>query len=128
MVINFRSLALEWGSHGIRVNGIAPGPIANTPGMTKLAPGLGKRDEPAQVGYCFILPRQNGAIEVMSLPATTNLPCLFGSSVKNSYMITSKNGNERLNFVLTRLLANYRTFPWDALGRRSTLGWLRFSY
>ena len=35
-----RSLALEWGSqeHKIRVNGIAPGPIANTPGTTKLAP------------------------------------------------------------------------------------------
>jgi len=35
-----RSLALEWGSDGIRVNGIAPGPIANTPGTAKLAPGL----------------------------------------------------------------------------------------
>eukprot|EP00752_Nemacystus_decipiens_P003411 g3157.t1 len=36
-----RTLALEWGSHGIRVNGIAPGPIADTPGMAKLSPGLG---------------------------------------------------------------------------------------
>jgi peroxisomal 2,4-dienoyl-CoA reductase len=35
-----RSLALEWGKDGIRVNGIAPGPIANTPGTAKLAPGL----------------------------------------------------------------------------------------
>jgi len=35
-----RTLALEWGSYGIRVNGIAPGPIADTPGMTKLAPGI----------------------------------------------------------------------------------------
>ncbi len=35
-----RSLALEWGLHNIRVNGIAPGPIANTPGTTKLAPPL----------------------------------------------------------------------------------------
>jgi 2,4-dienoyl-CoA reductase [(3E)-enoyl-CoA-producing], peroxisomal len=33
-----RSLALEWGGHNIRVNGIAPGPIANTPGTAKLAP------------------------------------------------------------------------------------------
>lgn len=33
-----RSLALEWGSLGIRVNGIAPGPIADTEGMTRLAP------------------------------------------------------------------------------------------
>ena len=35
-----RSLGLEWGSHNIRVVGIAPGPIADTPGMTKLAPGV----------------------------------------------------------------------------------------
>ena len=35
-----RSLALEWGTYGIRVVGIAPGPIADTPGMIKLAPGL----------------------------------------------------------------------------------------
>lgn len=35
-----RSLALEWGCDGIRVVGIAPGPIADTPGTTKLAPGL----------------------------------------------------------------------------------------
>ncbi|MEZ4437536.1 MAG: SDR family oxidoreductase [Polyangiaceae bacterium] len=33
-----RSLALEWSSLGIRVNGIAPGPIAETEGMTRLAP------------------------------------------------------------------------------------------
>ena len=34
-----RTLALEWGAHGIRVNGVAPGPIAGTPGLTKLAGG-----------------------------------------------------------------------------------------
>ncbi|TVU15770.1 hypothetical protein EJB05_39308 [Eragrostis curvula] len=34
-----RSLALEWGTdYDIRVNGIAPGPIKDTPGMRKLAP------------------------------------------------------------------------------------------
>ncbi|CAL5196767.1 unnamed protein product [Lathyrus oleraceus] len=34
-----RNLALEWGTdYDIRVNGIAPGPISDTPGMTKLAP------------------------------------------------------------------------------------------
>jgi peroxisomal 2,4-dienoyl-CoA reductase len=35
---------LEWGCDGIRVNGIAPGPIENTPGTTKLAPGFTKDD------------------------------------------------------------------------------------
>jgi len=34
-----RSLALEWGRLGIRVNGLAPGPIADTEGMARLAPG-----------------------------------------------------------------------------------------
>ncbi|KAI3921411.1 hypothetical protein MKW98_013345 [Papaver atlanticum] len=34
-----RSLALEWGTdYDIRVNGIAPGPIGDTPGLSKLAP------------------------------------------------------------------------------------------
>ncbi|KAK6934754.1 hypothetical protein RJ641_034909 [Dillenia turbinata] len=34
-----RNLALEWGSdYDIRVNGIAPGPIGDTTGMSKLAP------------------------------------------------------------------------------------------
>ncbi|HEU0029785.1 MAG TPA: SDR family oxidoreductase [Kofleriaceae bacterium] len=34
-----RNLAVEWGRFGIRVCGIAPGPIAETEGMRRLAPG-----------------------------------------------------------------------------------------
>ncbi|KAG1676064.1 hypothetical protein FOA52_014929 [Chlamydomonas sp. UWO 241] len=34
-----RTLALEWGEFGVRVNGIAPGPIEGTAGMSKLGPG-----------------------------------------------------------------------------------------
>lgn len=34
-----RTLAVEWGAANIRVNGIAPGPIDGTEGMTRLAPG-----------------------------------------------------------------------------------------
>ena len=33
-----RNLAVEWGRHGIRVNGIAPGPIEDTEGMARLVP------------------------------------------------------------------------------------------
>ena len=35
-----KSLALEWGEYGIRVNGIAPGPIAGTAGLSKLGGAL----------------------------------------------------------------------------------------
>ena len=33
-----RSLSIEWGTDGIRVNSIVPGPIENTEGMDRLAP------------------------------------------------------------------------------------------
>jgi NAD(P)-dependent dehydrogenase (short-subunit alcohol dehydrogenase family) len=33
-----RVLAIEWGADGIRVNSVVPGPIADTEGMTRLAP------------------------------------------------------------------------------------------
>ena len=35
-----RNLSVEWGRHGIRVNGIAPGPIEDTEGMQRLVPEL----------------------------------------------------------------------------------------
>jgi peroxisomal 2,4-dienoyl-CoA reductase len=38
-----RSHSMEWSDYGIRVNGIAPGPIADTPGYDKLA-GMGGGD------------------------------------------------------------------------------------
>ena len=34
-----KNLAVEWGTFGIRVCGIAPGPIGDTEGMKRLAPG-----------------------------------------------------------------------------------------
>jgi len=35
-----RSLGMEWGQFGVRVVGVAPGPIRGTAGMSKLAPGF----------------------------------------------------------------------------------------
>jgi peroxisomal 2,4-dienoyl-CoA reductase len=37
-----RNLAVEWGSTGIRVNAVAPGPIDETEGMARLAPAGAK--------------------------------------------------------------------------------------
>jgi peroxisomal 2,4-dienoyl-CoA reductase len=34
-----KNIAVEWGPMGIRINGIAPGPIGDTEGMKRLAPG-----------------------------------------------------------------------------------------
>jgi len=34
-----RSLSIEWSARGIRCNAIAPGPVADTEGMNRLAPG-----------------------------------------------------------------------------------------
>jgi len=39
-----RTLALEWGAQGIRVNSVMPGPIENTEGMARLAPGEKQRE------------------------------------------------------------------------------------
>jgi len=42
-----RTFSMEWSDYGIRVNGIAPGPIAGTPGFEKLA-GMGGGDPTAR--------------------------------------------------------------------------------
>jgi peroxisomal 2,4-dienoyl-CoA reductase len=86
-----RSLALEWGSLGIRVNGIAPGPIADTEGMRRLAPAeeitkkleqgiplrrFGRIDEIAQVAVFL-------ASEASSLVHGTTLVVDGGASLGN---------------------------------------------
>jgi len=53
-----RVLALEWGSD-VRVNGISPGPIANTEGMARLAPDADTR----QKHYDRIAMKRWGEIE-----------------------------------------------------------------
>lgn len=59
------NLAAEWGRHGIRVCGIAPGPIGDTEGMKRLAPGeigekikklipLGRFGETQEIGLAAV--------------------------------------------------------------------------
>jgi NAD(P)-dependent dehydrogenase (short-subunit alcohol dehydrogenase family) len=63
-----RTLALEWGPQGVRINSIVPGPIDGTEGMERLAPSpeiraqtaggvpLGRLGTPADIGRaCLFL-------------------------------------------------------------------------
>jgi NAD(P)-dependent dehydrogenase (short-subunit alcohol dehydrogenase family) len=43
-----RTLALEWGPQGIRVNSVVPGPIEGTEGMARLAPSEEARRRAAE--------------------------------------------------------------------------------
>ena len=69
-----RTLALEWGPSGVRVNSIVPGPIAGTEGMARLAPDettrkrvlagvpLGRFGRPADIGNaCLFLSSELGS-------------------------------------------------------------------
>ena len=60
-----RSLAIEWGPDKIRVVGIAPGPIANTPGTSKLAPKINdEKSTSSQLSDRIPLGRMGEAIEI----------------------------------------------------------------
>lgn len=48
-----KCLALEWGAHGIRVNGVSPGPIADTEGLARLT---GEGDLADRVQAALALP------------------------------------------------------------------------
>ncbi len=70
-----RTLAVEWGPLQIRVNAIAPGPIAGTEGMERLAPGPLREKMIAQIPL-----RRFGTIEEIADAA------LFVASPASAYM------------------------------------------
>jgi len=59
-----RSLGLEWGPYNVRVVGIAPGPIADTPGTTKLAPGISGEEINERITQGVPLGRLGTATEI----------------------------------------------------------------
>lgn len=71
-----RTLALEWGGDGIRVNSIVPGPIDGTEGMARLAPSEAIR---ARVADSVPLKR-------MGTPADIGRACLFLGSELGAYV------------------------------------------
>jgi peroxisomal 2,4-dienoyl-CoA reductase len=57
-----RTCAVEWGRHGIRVNGVMPGPIADTEGMTRFDMAAG-----ASGGSTVPLGREGTRAEISSV-------------------------------------------------------------
>lgn len=71
-----RTLALEWGPSGVRVNSVVPGPIDGTEGMARLAP-----DEDARMRALAGVP-----LGRFGSPADVGNACLFLSSELGSYV------------------------------------------
>jgi len=71
-----RTLALEWGRDGVRINSIVPGPIDGTEGMARLAPDAAVRQ---QVIDSVPLGR-------MGSPEDIGNACLFLGSALGSYI------------------------------------------
>lgn len=71
-----RTLSMEWGREGIRVNSVVPGPIDGTEGMARLAPTDAARD---RVVASVPLGR-------MGLPDDIANACLFLASPLSSYI------------------------------------------
>jgi NAD(P)-dependent dehydrogenase (short-subunit alcohol dehydrogenase family) len=91
-----RTLALEWGRDGIRVNSVIPGPIAGTEGMARLAPDPQAR---ARIERAVPLGR-------MGTPGDIANACLFRASDMAAYVsgaILPVDGAWHLNIAGTRL-------------------------
>lgn len=71
-----RTLALEWGTDGVRVNSVVPGPIDGTEGMRRLAP-----TEEVRKATIASVP-----LGRMGLPEDVGNACLFLASPLGSYV------------------------------------------
>lgn len=71
-----KTLSLEWGVEGVRVNGIIPGPIDGTEGMKRLAPTEQMREA------C----KMSVPLKRMGVPSDIANACLFLSSPLASYI------------------------------------------
>jgi len=71
-----RTLSLEWGGAGVRVNSVVPGPIDGTEGMARLAP-----DESTRTRVIDSVP-----LGRMGNPADIGRACLFLGSELSSYV------------------------------------------
>jgi NAD(P)-dependent dehydrogenase (short-subunit alcohol dehydrogenase family) len=74
-----RTLAIEWGSEGVRINSVIPGPIDGTEGMARLAP-----DETARKGVVASVPMRR-----MGTPQDIADACLFLASDAARYITGS---------------------------------------
>jgi len=71
-----KTLALEWGAEGIRINSVIPGPIEGTEGMRRLAP------TPEMLQSC----RDSVPLRRMGVPEDVANACLFLASPLASYV------------------------------------------
>jgi len=89
-----RSLAIEWGPHGLRINSVIPGPIAGTEGMARLAP-----DDAAVAKVVSGVPLRR-----MGTPLDVARVCLFLGSEAAEYVtgavVTADGGWAQTGAVL----------------------------
>lgn len=98
-----RTLAMEWGGEGIRVNSIIPGPIEHTEGMARLAPQQELRE-----AICASVPLQRlGQVEDIAA-ACQFLACSEASFITGAILPVdggwSLGGASRVSDVLAQAL------------------------
>lgn len=71
-----RTLAIEWGAHGIRVNSIVPGPIDGTEGMNRLTQGPDSKEKV----------RRTVPLQRLGTPDDIGMTALFLASDAASYI------------------------------------------